>query len=154
MFFHPESKFDLGHVRPKLNVEGLLTKNVHYPTQKSIQSVPWHRHASAMGFEMFDLSAMSSPEVLFAATRGCIRPRSSRSSPLNFPMQGLNVNASSPSCTSDASIRSIHSISCRMSGVSSMLRIGVAEAMGEERCCEAEYRPGTRSVIERVFDVQ
>jgi len=103
---------------------------------------------------MFYLSAMSSTDVLFAATRGSIRPRSGRSSPMNFPMQGLNANASSPSCTSDASICSIHSISCRMNGVSSMLRIGVAEAMGEERCCEAECRPGMRSVIERVFDVQ
>jgi len=35
-----------------------------------------------------------------------------------------------------------------------MLRIGVAEAMVEQRCCEADYRPGMRSVIERVFDVQ
>jgi len=36
-----------------------------------------------------------------------------------------------------------------------MLRIGVAEeALGKERCYEAEYGPGTRSVNERVFDVQ
>jgi len=59
-----------------------------------------------------------------------------------------------PSCTCNASIRSIHSISYRVSGVSPVLRIGVAEAMGEERCYEAEYGSGTRSVIERVFDVQ
>jgi len=70
MFFHLESKFDLGHVRPKLNVEGLLMKYVHYPTQNSIQSVPCQRHARAMGFEMFDLSAMSSTDVLLPQTEG------------------------------------------------------------------------------------
>jgi len=29
-----------------------------------------------------------------------------------------------------------------------MLRMGVAEAVGEGRCYEAEYGPSTRSVIE------
>ena len=154
MFFHLESKFDLGHVRPKLNVEGLLTKYVHYPAQNSIQSVPWHRHVAPDGVRDVRLERHELYRRSFCRNQR-VYPASERSiQPLNFPMQGLNANASSPSCTSDASIRSIHSISCRMSGVSSMLRIGVAEAMGEERCCEAECRPGMRSVIERVFDVQ
>ena len=72
-------------------------------------------------------------------------------------MQGLNANAAfslhTASCTSNASIRSIHSTSCRISGASSMLRIGVTEAMEKKHCYEARMGQ-VRGALLRVFDVQ
>ena len=105
----------------------------------------------AMGFEMFDLRAMSSTDVLFAATRGHIRPRSGRPSPLNFPMQGLKANAAFSSLYALLHLRCQHTFHSQHIMSYEQCFSYASEAMGEERCYEAEYG---RSVIERVFDEQ
>jgi len=91
---------------------------------------------------MFDLSAMSSTEVLlpqpevYPASEWTTQPPELSNGRAQRECSLLLIRLS---CTSNVSVRAIHSISCRMSGVSPMLRIGVAEAMEKKRCYEAEY---------------
>ena len=65
--------------------------------------------------------------------------------PLKLPMQELNANAAfsssyAPPAPSNAWIRPRKSIPRPMSDVSPTPRLGVAEAMGEERCYRGRYR--------------
>jgi len=88
---------------------------------------------------VFDLRAVISTEVLFTTTRGCMRLRSGRYSPLKLPMQEHNAKAAfsssyAPPAPLSPWMRLRKSIRCPMSDVSPTPRLGVAEAMGEERC--------------------
>jgi len=87
---------------------------------------------------MFNLKAVISTEVLFATTRGYLRPRGGRSSPPEASDARPNAKAAlsssyAPLAPSNARIRPRKSPPRPMSDVSPAPQSGVAEVTGEER---------------------